>query len=239
MTVIERNPLQPLQPLQPVVFDLYRDIHKGIRAELFALTQSAGALDASDRAACVDLARHVHTVVDLLVTHAEHEDTAIQPAIEAHLPDLAPGIESDHVALEQRIAAIDELTAAAVDVAGAGGASREDARRIYLELASFTSAYLVHQDHEERVVMPALEHAIGVEAVVEIHEAIIASIPPAELATSLALMLPAMNIDDRSDLLGGMREHAPAEAFAAVWALTGSILGSTDRAAVARRIGIA
>ena len=77
--------------------------------------------------------------------------------------------------------------------------------RLYLELASFTSAYLEHQDVEERVVMPALEAAIGVESTIAIHGAIVGSIPPDEMAQSLALMLPAMNIDERTALLGGIR----------------------------------
>jgi len=87
---------------------------------------------------------------------------------------------------------------------------------LYLDLASFVSSYLEHQDMEERVVMPALEQAIGVEAVIGIHGAILGSIPPDELMRSLALMLPAMNVDDRTELLGGMRAAAPPEAFAAV-----------------------
>ena len=44
---------------EPVTFDLYRDIHKGIRAELFAVTTAAGSLDPGDRAGRADLARHV------------------------------------------------------------------------------------------------------------------------------------------------------------------------------------
>ena len=36
---------------------------------------------------------------------------------------------------------------------------------LYLDLASFTSAYLAHQDLEEREIMPALDQAIGFEQV--------------------------------------------------------------------------
>ena len=60
--------------------------------------------------------------------------------------------------------------------------------RLYLEFASFTSAYLEHQDVEERVVMPALEAAIGFDAVLAIHQAILGSIPPEKMATSLSMM---------------------------------------------------
>ena len=44
---------------------------------------------------------------------------------------------------------------------------------LYLDFASFTSAYLAHQDVEERVVMPALETAVGVDAVFAINQAIV------------------------------------------------------------------
>ena len=51
-------------------------------------------------------------------------------------------------------------------------------------------------------------------------------------------MLPAMNIDDRAELLGGMRAGAPAEVFDGVWGLAGSVLDPTDLAALATRLGI-
>ena len=37
-------------------------------------------------------------------------------------------------------------------------------------------------------------------------------------------MIPAMNIDDRTELLGGMRAGAPPEVFEGIWGLTGSVL---------------
>jgi hypothetical protein len=87
--------------------------------------------------------------------------------------------------------------------------------------------------------MPALEEAIGFPATLTIHEAILASIPPDQMAQSLALMIPAMNIDDRTEVLGGLQASAPAEVFAGVWSLTGSLLDPADTAALARRLGVA
>ena len=106
-----------------------------------------------------------------------------------------------------------------------------------MELASFTSSYLAHQDFEERVVMPALDAALGVEGVGAVHGAIIAGIPPEEMVRSLAIMLPAMNVDDRTELLGGMQANAPAEVFDGVWSLAGSVLAPADVAALATRLG--
>lgn len=219
------------------VVDLYRDIHKGIRAELFSLTEEAGRLDPADGADRAAVAAHVRQTVDFLVQHAEHEDTGIQPALEAHLPSLAERVAEEHEALEVRMAGLVELAGAA-EVASPGEHARA-VHHLYLELATFASVYLAHQDVEERVVMPALEDAVGVDAVGAINGAIIGAIPPPEMARSLAIMLPAMNVDGRAELLGGMRAAAPAEVFEGVWSLTGSVLRPADLEALAARLDLA
>lgn len=223
------------QALRPVALDLYRDIHKGIRAELFSVTGQAGSIDPSIRHERAALRDHVASVVDLLVTHAEHEDTHAQAAIEQHLPDLASRIEADHEVLEARLG---DLLGRASETVDTAGDPRWHVHRLYMELASFTSAYLIHQDLEERHVMPALDDAIGFEATLGIHTAIVSSIPPEQMATSLAVMLPAMNVDDRAELLGGMREGAPAEVFDGVWSLTTSVLEPADVTSLASRLGL-
>lgn len=223
-------------PLQVVAFNTYRDIHKGIRAEIFAVTEEAGRIDPAsdeDRAA---LSAHVGSVVDLLVSHAEHEDLGVQPALAEHLPAFAEQVAADHERLEARLVELRELAVATA--AAASPARRDEVFRLYIELASFTGAYLAHQDFEERLVMPALEGAVGVDAVLAMHGAIIASIPPDEMVQSLAVMLPAMNVDDRAELLGEMRESAPAEVFDGVWGLAASVLTPADHAAVARRLDL-
>ncbi|HEX6418273.1 MAG TPA: hemerythrin domain-containing protein [Acidimicrobiales bacterium] len=224
-------------PLRLVAVDLYRDIHKGIRSELFAVTEQAGRLDPASRADRIALASHVGSTVDLLVEHAEHEDGAIQPVLEEVLPALADRVAAEHEAVERRLRGLAALSAETVEAPGS--ARRGAVHRLYVELAAFTSAYLDHQDVEERLVMPALEDAVGVEAVAGIHAAIVGAIPPDQMARSLAVMLPAMNVDDRTELLGGLRAGAPDEVFAAVWSLAGSVLAATDRDALAGRLGIA
>jgi hypothetical protein len=224
----------PIDEVEFATFDLYRDIHKGIRAGLFGITGDAGRTDPADECARVALATRVDELVALLVSHAHHEDTFVQPAIEQHLPALAVQIASDHETLESRMDVLRAIAGRAVD---AREAERRNAmHRLYIEFASFTSAYLAHQDVEERLVMPALEAAIGVDAAVALHQSIVSSIPPDEMAASLALMLPAMNIDDRAELLGGIRATAPAAAFEGVFGLAASVLTTADHQALAARL---
>ena len=216
--------------------DLYRDIHKGIRAELFAVTAEAGRLDPYDAAARVAVAAHVQAVVGILDAHAGHEDAAIQPVLENEFPALAARIGADHELLEGRTA---DLRIMADDVVDTPGRSQAAAvHQLYLQLAGFTSVYLGHQDFEERTVQPALAEAIGPQAVMGIHGAIVSSIPPDEMAASLAVMLPAMNIDGRAELLGGMQANAPRQVFEGIWGLSASVLAPADHTAVAVRLGI-
>jgi hypothetical protein len=216
--------------------DLYRSIHKGIRAELFAITGSAGNLDPSsdcDRAAIAD---HVVTVAHVLESHAHHEDAFIDPVLEQHLPDLAQEISDDHERLEAMFASVTDLAVSAVEAPAAD--HRRLMQLLHLDLARFTSSYLAHIDLEERVVMPELERIVGVEACGALHGAIVGSIPPAEMARSLAFMLPAMNLDDRAEMLGGIRMVAPPAAFDGVFGLARSVLVPADVTALAARLGL-
>ncbi len=233
MTIID-TPRLPA--IEAVTCDLYRDIHKGIRGNLFELTGFLGRLDPSDRVERAQAADKLRWTVGFLVDHAEHEDVAIQPALEANLPDLADTVAADHERIEARMEDLEAMAAEAVDAPPS--AQRHAVHRLHLELAEFTSTYLAHQDFEERMVMPSLEAAIGVEAVVKINEAIIGSIPPQEMAEALGVMLPAMNVDDRAEMLGGIRAGAPAEVFAGIWGLAGSVLSAKDHDALASRLGL-
>ena len=87
--------------------------------------------------------------------------------------------------------------------------------------------------------MPALFDALGVEGALAIHQQIVGSIPPEVMAASLSIMLPAMNVDDRTELLTGMQHGAPPEVFAGVWQLTGTVLQPADYAALGTRLGLA
>ena len=57
-----------------VTTHLYRDVHKGIRSELFAVTAQAGRIDPASDPAREELADHVRAMVAMLEGHAGHED---------------------------------------------------------------------------------------------------------------------------------------------------------------------
>ncbi len=219
-----------------VTTHLYRDVHKGIRSELFAVTAQAGRIDPASDPAREELADHVRAMVAMLEGHAGHEDSAVQPALEVHLPALAARINANHELIAVREIGLVGLADGLIEAPK--GRCAQGAHQLYLELAHFTGFYLAHQDVEERHVLPALESAIGPEAVEDIHRAIVSNIPPDEMAKTLTVMLPAMNIDNRVDLLGGMRAGAPPQIFEGIWGLANAVLDSADADALGRRLGI-
>lgn len=212
--------------------DVYRDIHKGLRAELFALVGRSGSLDLVDAADRHDLGRHVHSTVALLESHAHHEDDAIHPVLREAHPGLVERLDGEHASFDRRLGAIVEI----VDDILRAPVARPTRQALYLELSAFTAAYLDHIDVEERTVMPALEDTIGPAGVEAVLGRIIGSIPPDMMTASLTVMFPALDLDDRADLLGGMQAGAPPEVFEHVVSLARSVLHRADFERLAARL---
>ena len=237
MTITEPTATSNLATSIPdvVSFDLYRDIHKAIRNELFAVTSAAGSIDPSDVLARRDHAARVRALADLLGHHAEHEDSNLDEIISAVAPHLQREISIAHGSLEAQVESIADLAEL--------GISHDDARAaahaLYLELAAFTAAYLHHQDFEERVVMRVLDAHFDISELLTLHEQILGSVAPDVLMRCIELMLPAINVVERAEMLAGMRASAPAEAFDAVWSLAGNVLTTREYLATASRLALA
>jgi len=158
-------------------------------------------------------------------------------AVERHAPSLAPVVVREHEVLEDQMAQLEVLAGRVAT------ATERDARRLthqlYLGLASFTAAYSEHLEFEELEVNVALSRALGPEALLAIDQALVASIPPDRMAVALGIMLPAMNADDRAELLGGAQHGAPAEVFGGMVELARTALSPAEFEQLATRLGVA
>jgi Hemerythrin HHE cation binding domain len=221
--------------LEAVEVDIYRDVHKGIRSELFAVTLDAGRVDPHDDEAVGAVAGRWGSLVKLLVEHARHEEDFVQPVVEQFAPLYAEEILESHAQLEGQMAQLELLA----DRAGEACAAhrRLFTHRLYLGLASFTAAYLEHQEFEEFEVMVMLSQHVSAEDLRAIDDAIVASIPPEMMAQSLPIMVASMNIEDQSELFGAARMSAPPEVFAGMMGLARSVLEPARFDALTRRLG--
>ena len=87
--------------------------------------------------------------------------------------------------------------------------------------------------------MPALSAAVGVRRAARDRHGHHRHRLARRDGDSAALMLPAMNVEDRVELVGGMREGMPPEVFAGVWGLIEGVLAVDDFRQLAARLGIA
>ena len=97
-------------------------------------------------------------------------------------------------------------------------------RTFYRTLARFISIYLAHMAVEEGAVSDALFAAYTDRDLMAIEGELVASIPPPKMGEFMILMLPAMNLDERCELLAGMRAGAPAEVYAGMYQLASNVL---------------
>lgn len=230
--------LDPIRAITaaPIPYNFYREVHKGLRHALFQLTTATGAADATDSSARDAVAEHVHRVIGMLNAHHNHEDTFIQPLIEERAPTLAPLVSEGHTESEADLVEIEMRTDKLTRTTGNDAVVA--ACELYGCLALFTARYLAHMGLEEGAVMTALRESTTVEDLFALDMAIRTSIAPPTMCEFLNVTMPAVNIDERTDILAGMRAGAPHEIFELFRAATQASLHADQYTAVAARLGL-
>ncbi|PKR87329.1 hypothetical protein CXZ10_19970 [Pleomorphomonas diazotrophica] len=194
-------------------YDLYGNIHKGLRRTQCLLLSRLGANDFGDAATTEKLIGDLRRLLAMAAAHVRHEDTEIHAALNRRgiATDLLDEQHEDHHAafriLESRIDAVE--TAAASDRAEAG-------RALYLAFAAYVADDFAHMHEEETVTAPLLWQHFSDEELLAIEMRIVSALPPEENMAFTRMMLPAMNPAQRAMMVGGMREGLPPEVFAAV-----------------------
>lgn len=220
--------VRPTDPtsVPTVLHSLYGPVHKGLRAQLFALQTHVAATDPDDTVGCADSNALTREVAAHLSNHASHEDTWIDPLLVDLTPDIAEKLEEEHARFGP---VFDSILLASNELTSPDTTLRSEALTVLnLDISRFIGGYLAHMDTEERFAMPALENALGLDGVMEVHGQILGSIPSELMAQMQAFMLPAMNHSERLGMLAGVRASAPDEAYLATVDLARSVLDERD-----------
>jgi hypothetical protein len=199
------------------------------------VTIETGRLDVTDADRVEAVLAGITDLFDLLHLHHHHEDVFVQPLIEAHAPDLAMIVTAQHIDVDDGINHLARLGQNLATVAQPGRANA--AHRLYLDLTRLTSAYLTHQLVEETEVMPRLRAAVPSEKLLQLDMELRASVPPPVMADVMAFMLPAMNVEERVDMLTGM-SMAPPPVFAVLRRAAKDALPTADWTVIAGRLGL-
>jgi hypothetical protein len=230
--------IDPIEEIKTsgIPFDLYREVHKGLRHTLFQLTVAVGSADCADGNARQDVVDAVHRVIALLHAHHDHEDTFLRPVISAQDPHLAAMTDAGHDEIEADLVEIelrtDKLASATGGEAFAAGLD------LYGHLALFTARYLAHMSLEQDIVMKKLRDTMSIEELFAIEVALRSSLSPTTMCEFLTFMMPALNIEERTGMLAGMKAGAPPEVFESFRSATEAALDLNDYRTVATRIGL-
>lgn len=191
-------------------FNLYRDVHKGLRLLLSELVERAGRTDFGSAAELSRLRNEAYTAFDLLKSHARQEDAFFGPLLEQYCPRVARELDVDHEDQELKLREL-ACVLTGIDPNAQDASSR--GHDFCVRLSRVVGELLVHMSEEEQRALPALWQRLSDESLQRVNAALMASITPAERTHWLKWMLRALNRPERVALLSRMRAALPLAAF--------------------------
>jgi hypothetical protein len=194
--------------------DMYSGIHKAIRALMADTLLAVGRMDADDDLELAQTSERVLQLLDFCTSHLKHENEFVHAAIEARAPGASERIAHEHGEHQEHIAALGKLVASLR--ACAPGQRAAVAQELYRDLALFIADNFQHMHVEETAHNAVLWARYTDAELVEIHDRLVASIPPAEMMMVARWMVPFLNPAERIGVLSGVRQNAPAPAFQAI-----------------------
>jgi Hemerythrin HHE cation binding domain len=211
--------------------DLYTGIHKALRLFMNDTLARAGKLDHDDALELDATLAQLQSLLEACRSHVAKENRFVHTAIEARCPGASERIGSEHAEHLDAIAAL-EAEAAALRALPTAGA----ALRLYRHLARFVGDNFLHMHVEESAHNGALWAAYSDAELQDIHQRILASIDPAEMALVLRWMVPAMSPAERAAMLGAMQTQIPPEAMRCVLEIVRPHLDDSAWAKLARAL---
>jgi hemerythrin-like domain-containing protein len=205
----------------PARFDLYAYIHKGLRAFMAHTLVRVGRLDPHDPAELTEVAEELQALLEVCRRHLDHENQFVHAAMQARAPGSATQTAVEH---EGHLVAIDQLEQMLEQVPGDAVA----AQALYRTLSHFVAENFEHMQREETEHNTVLWAHYSDEELQAIEGRIVASLAPEEAQITMRWMLPHLSPAERAQMLGGMRQAAPAEVFEQVLSLVRPLLGGRD-----------
>jgi hypothetical protein len=216
--------------------DMYAGIHKALRALMADTLLAVGRMDYDDDLERAQVCQRVVELLEICASHLKHENEFVHTAIEARAPGASGRIAHEHEDHERHIG---ELSACAAQMLACPSAERAaTALDLYRRLSQFVAENFLHMLVEETAHNAVLWAHYSDAELMDIHNALVASIPPEEMMYIVRWLVPFMNPAERTAVLADMQAHAPAPAFAAVLDTARPHLTEREWSKLARSLGL-
>jgi hypothetical protein len=189
-------------------FNMFNQIHKGLRAMLFdtALSlQQCNFMNPDDAESALE---KVELAVNLFHSHAEHEDEFVLPVVEEHSPALATEFESEHEKDELLSNNLMNLLAA-YQLASDLDAMRSVGYAITMAFNDFIAFNLYHMNKEEEKITKLMWENYSDAELMAINQAIVSSIPHEKMTTNVKWMIRGLNNPEIIGWLCAVKNNAP------------------------------
>lgn len=204
-------------------YNSFYQIHKALRAMLYDAALSLQQTDFSNSTETETAIIKVADIVFAFDNHAHHEDSFVNPAVEAYEPELAKKFEDEHVEDHRlssnlkNLLAICENTLLPEERIICGSA-------IIKSFVEFMVFNLEHMAKEELLLNCALWEHYTDEQIIEIHHKILAAVPPAEMQQAATWMMRGLNNADIIAWLKDVKQNAPQPVFNNLISIAGNEL---------------
>lgn len=216
--------------------DLYRPIHKALRAALFDATRRLGTLDADDPIELERTASELGQLLAWLAGHLRRGNDYLHAAIEARRPG---GAQRGNEAHRERLAAIATLAEELALLRQARAAERPAlAARLYQEWHRYVADELAHMQREEAEHNDALWALYGDAELAALHDRLLASMPPAQQRQALAWLAQSLAPAELAGLFAELRDQGPPEAFGSALATVHPRLSDARWTQLTRALGL-
>ncbi|EWY38924.1 hypothetical protein N825_10625 [Skermanella stibiiresistens SB22] len=188
--------------------DMYRMIHKALRAYMADTLMAAGTMDTDDDAATAAALGRIRDLLVFCAGHLDHENVHVHPAMEAREPGSSRHASDDHAHHDAEFSAL-EADIVAVETSR-GDVRAVAAHALYHRLAVFVGENYVHMNIEETHNNAVLWRCYSDAELQAIEHGIIVSETPENMDLTVRWMLAAANPSERAALERAMAGMARA-----------------------------
>jgi len=193
--------------------NLFRPIHKGIRAMIYELGRRLQTTDFTDETAALAISKDLrdnlsqsvgNCLLCLLHEHSRHEERDIFRPLRPFDPELVALMMREHVEVVKRIGFLSKTCAEMM--AETSPARRiEVGDRLNLEANDVFAYYLQHLNNEEATLVPVMWERFTDEELRQMRAKFHSSIPRHRLETWMRWTLPALNVNELVVFFRGMK----------------------------------
>jgi len=202
--------------------NLFRPVHKGIRAMLYQLGRELQTTDFTDVPASnlvIDRLRSglgdtaSNCILCLLKDHSSHEERDLFAPLRRQDPDVVDLMMREHAEVSSRIGTVLRQCSELAQ-------TTELPRRIELgdrlneEANDLFAYYLTHLNREESTIVPVMWERFTDDQLRELRARFYDAVPLARFETWMRWTLPAMNANELTVLFRGLKNGPPSERFA-------------------------